>query len=45
MIADVGDDAYRIDIQRPGDGGKTLSVQLTVVEAEALLQALMDAVG
>lgn len=44
-IADVGGDDYRIDIQRPGDGGKTLEVKLSASECEALLQALMDAVG
>ena len=44
VIADVGGDDYRIDIQRPNDGGKTLSVLLTATEAEALLHALMDAV-
>ena len=44
-IADVGGDDYRIDIQRPGDGGNTLEVKLSASECEALLQALMDAVG
>jgi sRNA-binding carbon storage regulator CsrA len=44
-IIDVGGDDYRIEIQAPDDGGKTREIRLTVTEAEALMQALMDAVG
>jgi hypothetical protein len=44
-IIDVGGDDYRIEIQAPGDGGKTRELRLTVTEAEALMQALMDTVG
>jgi len=45
IVDDGSDDGYRIEIARPGDQGKTLTVRLTVVECEALLQSLMDAVG
>lgn len=44
-VIDVGGDDYRIDVQSPNDGGKTRELRLSVTEAEALLQALMDAVG
>ena len=44
-VIDVGEADYRIEIQRPNDGGKTAEIVLTETEAEALMQALMDAVG
>ena len=43
-IVDIGQD-NRIEIQRPDDGGKTLTLTVTQEECEALLYALMDAVG
>jgi uncharacterized glyoxalase superfamily protein PhnB len=46
IIVDDGvDDEYRIEIARPADQGKTLTLRLSVTECEALLQCLMDAVG